>query len=147
MASLKTSNPDKGFTFVEVFVVVAIMAIIVSLGLVLSMDFYRAYAFSYEKDLIVALLRQVRSKAMANISQSSHGITFNSANHEYEILEDGLAVQTFRANDALSITWPTAVIFNQLEGACPTCNLTIINLSGLGKTSEITINNEGRIDY
>lgn len=157
MALLKTSKPDNywhrqnGFSMVEIIVAVAIMAIIFSLGLVLSMDFYRTYAFNYEMDLIIGTLQKVRSQSMANVDQSSYGMSFNAIDHEYKLLKEGVVEQTFEANDAITVTWSDIVSFNQLEGKCvsPACSTGVItiNLTGLGKTHDITINNEGRINY
>jgi len=139
----------EGFTLIEILIAVGILAIILSFGLILSMDFYKTYAFNYEKDLIVGLLQKARSQSMANIYESNYGITFNSIDHQY-ILIKGLSVdQVFEANKSIDITWPEDVVFNQLEGKCQTCDSSDIEiiLSGLGKTGTITINNEGRINY
>lgn len=141
---------SKGFTLIEILIAVGLIALIVSLGLILSMDFYRTYAFNYEKDLIVSLLQQARSRSMANINQITHGVGFNTDDHKYEILEDESPSQTFEANKSIEITWDEDenVVFSQLEGSCTCPSGDIeITLTGLGKTSEININNEGRIDY
>jgi len=144
------NNPQSlkgaGFTLVEVVVVIGILAILAGLGLVLSMDFYRVYTFNYEQDLVVSILQKARSQAMANINQTSHGVCVIGSNY---ILSEGASCAsgtTFPKSGAITVTWPTPIIFSQLAGSCSACPLTV-TLTGLGKTANISINNEGQIDW
>jgi len=155
MASPRISNPVRnlikdGFTLIEILVVVGLIAIIISLGLILSMDFYRTYAFNYEKDLIVSLLQKARSQSMANISQLTHGVRFDMVDYEYKVLKGGSVDQVFEANKsiAITITGSSDVIFSQLDGACecPSGDIEIM-MVGFGKEVKVKINKEGRIDY
>lgn len=147
-STLDIFKKGEGFTLIEILIAVGLLTLIVSLGLILSMDFYRTYAFNYEKDLLVSLLQQARSRSMANINQLEHGVGFDTDEHAYRVFE-GTSVQTFEANKAIEINWDEDddVVFSQLEGACQTCSPTTITLSGFGKNIDIIINNQGRIDY
>ena len=67
-----------GFTLIEIIIVIAIVGIIASFGLFISMDFYRGYAFLSEQKIAVSVLQKARNQAMSNINQLPHGVHFES---------------------------------------------------------------------
>jgi prepilin-type N-terminal cleavage/methylation domain-containing protein len=149
MKSPKTSPRDNssGFTIIEIIISVGILLVLASLGLFISMDFYRSYSLNYEENLVVGIIQRARSQAMANIDQTQHGACLIGSN--YMISEGSTCTggATFPKANAAKVTWPTPIIFNQLDGTCSACPLTV-TISSSGKASaSININNEGRIDW
>lgn len=139
----------KGFTLIEVVIGMAIIAFLAGLGLFLSMDFYRGYSFNYERSLIVASLQKARSRAMANINQTPHGVYFDNDTHHYVIFQgtdyehrDTTKDESFSASRTIVPSGLQEVVFEQLSGNAAS---TTLSLSGEGKTAPISINGEGAI--
>jgi prepilin-type N-terminal cleavage/methylation domain-containing protein len=140
-------NSQSGFTLIEVIVSIGILALLAGLGLFLSMDFYRSYAFNYEQNLVVGLVQKARSQAMANIDQDKHCAWIQGSNY---ILAKGSACTTgdaFPKGGSMTVDFlpNIPVVFNQLDGSVTTP--VNIRITGQGKTANITINNEGQIDW
>lgn len=155
----RTYIHKQGFTLIEIVVVMGLLAILGSLGLIMSLDSYRSYAFRNERDLIVTVLQKARSQAINNVclgsgctSGADHGVhlqtgsytifqgtIFASANHSLDQV-----VQSSSATVQLSGL--TDVVFSQLSGnAAPAGNITVSD--GVGHSTTISINDAGRIDW
>lgn len=124
------------------------MAIIAGLGLFVSMDFYRGYAFRAERSKAVSILEKARSKALNNINQSPHGVKFESGHY---ILFQGPSSASASVSENISIQGSVVfsglseIAFEQLSG---TPNATgSITLSDIGKNTTIYINSEGGIEW
>lgn len=144
---------NKGFVLIEVLVALGILTIIASLGLFLSMDFFRGYSFNYEKNLLISILQKTRSKSLANINQSNHGFYFDNTNKNYIIFQgdsyttrDASFDEKFPASKNINITgFPSeGIIFQQLSADSSPVNITI---SDGVKSATISINEEGRINW
>lgn len=152
-----TLNPfQKGFTLIELLVVIVIFSILATLGLFLSMDFYRTYSSNAEVGTLVSSLAKARAQSLANINEKEHGVHVQDnkyivfartagAGFGSQISED----LEIPAGSGTSVT-TTDIIFERLtgkardgSGVCP-CT---INLSSQGKTKTVTINIEGGIDW
>ncbi|MDO8530543.1 MAG: type II secretion system protein [bacterium] len=159
---LSPGKSSTGFTLIEVLIAVGILAIILSLGLFISFDFYRGYSFRAEKSVIVSVLQKARNQALNNISQARHGVRFeNSPALRYIIFEGSTYDQNsasniiINASYGISITNPAPlpfdVIFDQLNGNCISSNCSsgplAITVSDGVKSYDITINSEGRINW
>ncbi len=166
MASLKTLKQDKnkGFTLVEILVAIAILAIILSLGIFLSFDFYKSRSLLSEKDIIISVLQKARNQSLNNINQVRHGIHFmEDSGLKYIIFEckaESPQCVKYQENSAdaviavyygISISEPALpfdVIFEQLSGDCLNCNLEkTITVTDGAKSYAIKINKEGGIDW
>jgi|SRR3989344_3122022 len=164
MKSLNTSIQGKraGFTLIEILVSIAILAVIASLGLFISMDFFRSYSFRSEESVIVSVLQKARSESMNNIDQSRHGVHFITGH--YVIFEcpsictiypgsnsSDLIINTSYGSTISPPALPFDVIFEQLTGNCVTLNCSsaplTITATDNGKTQDIVVNSEGRIDW
>ena len=160
------ANNKKGFTMIEILIVIAIMVAILSLGLFISLDFYRRYIFASEQNILISTLQKARSQSLNNIDQVRHGIHFQAFPLQYIIFEcpaanpqcnnypgpsnsDNIITPSNNisfASDALSL--PFDIIFDQLSGNCLNCSGQItIQLSNKTKTYTIKINDEGGIDW
>lgn len=152
---------------IEFLVAVAIVVTIISLGLFISFDFYKSYAFRSEKNVIVSVLQRARSQSLNNINQTRHGARFdNNDGLKYVIFEckstnpqcadyanaDNSKDILFDSSWGISLDSPTLpfdIIFDQISGNCINCSSpnTIITISSGNNHYNININNEGRIDW
>lgn len=136
-----------GLALLEILLVMAIFAIIAGFGLVFSMNFYRSYLISYERNVVIGTLSKARSRAMANMYQSSHGVHFGD--DAYTVFRGSTYDpsspfnESFPKTENISISGLTDVVFEQLTGnASPEGSLTISNLTSL---ISISINHEGTL--
>lgn len=172
LKTLLTSH--SGFTFIEVLVAIAILVMIISLGLFMSMDVFRGYLHRSERDTVVSILSQARSDAINNICIGSacadgkaHGVCLLAPNYiifQGATYNAGMPMnQIIPGNSAIDIAsnhssfftcgTGTGAVFDQLTGKLsPQLSLITdelkITISEPGRPdSVITINNEGRINW
>lgn len=69
-----TSAPSKGFTLIEVVIVMAIVGFLAVFGIIVGLDSYSRYNFHSEVDDAVAMLQRARSEAINNIGGVAHGV-------------------------------------------------------------------------
>lgn len=136
---------------IEMLMFIGILALIISFGLFLSIDFYKGYAFHYEKNLLISALQTARSRAMGNINRQPHGVYFENGNY---IIFQGTGYdandpnnQKIPATQAVNV-WGfplQGIVFKQLSGEVD--NSSIINLSFGASSGIVEINNQGRINW
>lgn len=160
MASLNIYNQNKGFTLIEILVVIGILTVIISFGMIVDFSSFTSNTFQGEEAKIVSILQKARSRAMANMcigagctNGKKHGVCYDSANSKYKIFQ-GVASDPnpdkLDANSNITISGPlfpcssSGIIFDQLTGNTTS---TIVNLSYGAKSTVITINNEGTINW
>ena len=164
MESHSILRQDKGFTLVEILIAIGILAILGALGLFISFDFYKSYAFSTEKNIAISVLQRVRNQSVNNINETRHGVYFSSSN-QYIMFQcpDNAPCDDYADADTskniviepsygISITGvPFYIIFDQLNGDCITCpsypSNTIVGINYESKHYDILINEEGRISW
>lgn len=146
----------EGFTLIEVIVAFAILALVLALGLYVSLDVYRGYTYRSERATVVALLTRARSHAMANIDQSPWGlcedagwatyILFRGAGYSASALVDeSVPVAPAGQVTGLSTCTPGAgIVFSQLTGTTSAATITVQQSTG---PATITINDEGTISW
>lgn len=143
---IRTANKNNaGFTLLELLIVIGLISFLAVMGLLLSMDSYRSYSFNYEERLLISILQRARSQAMANLDQDQHCAWVQGSNY---VISKGSACtggDVFQRAAAIDVNWTAPLVFNQLDGSV-TVPMTI-TLTGQGKTANITINNEGQIDW
>lgn len=140
----------KGFTLIEVLIVIAILAGLAGLGLFVSIDFYKSYAFHSERNIVVSIIQKVRSQSLANINESKHGVYFGTNNYvifqgENYASRNATYDEIIQANSLVSHSGLTEIVFDQLTGL-PAATASIVLSDGL-RSSTISIGNEGRIDW
>jgi prepilin-type N-terminal cleavage/methylation domain-containing protein len=135
-----------GFTLIEIIVGLGILAIILSLGMFLTMDFYRDYNFRYQKNLAVSILQKARARSLANINQTPHGVHIGSSSLELFEGDDYMSaseVVSYPFAGSVTITG-NDVVFDQVSGNASDESYTV---SGNGHSGAITVNSEGRISW
>ena len=140
---------EKGFTLIEIIVVISIIAIIISFGMTIDLGVFKRDLFKAEQSTIVSVLEKARSRSMANMFESAHGVCYDSGTDNYIIFRDtcGSAFTEFiPANANIEITFPT-VTFDQLTGNSNSASDIIIHMKDGVKETDITINHEGKIDW
>jgi prepilin-type N-terminal cleavage/methylation domain-containing protein len=142
-----------GFTLVEIVVSLAILTILFSLGLLMSMDALRGSTFRSERESIVSILLKARSRSMANIDGSAWGVCYRAP--KYVLFKGGSCAtpattdEEFDANQGVALasnfaaTFPTFT-FSQLSGQS---NGGTITITQNGRTSVVSINHEGTINW
>jgi len=166
-------NYQRGFSLIEIIVVLGILALIASIGLFVSMDFWRGSSSHSEQDSVVSLLENARSQSLNNIDQVRHGVHFDASPLRYTEFEctsstctDYSGADTSKdlvinsSSNNVSVTAPVLpfdIIFDQLNGACITttsptpfiCDPATqqIKINDGVKDYIITVNSEGQIDW
>ena len=62
----------KGFTLIEILIVIAILSILAGIVAPISFDMYTRFSIESERKLFVASLREARNSAYANINAQNH---------------------------------------------------------------------------
>ena len=147
----------KGFSLIEIIVVVAILLLLLSLGLITNMDSYKKYMFRSENQNLISSIAKVRSESLTNKGQSPHGICFDGAQKRLALFQ-GVSYQTssnpifIDTNPLTTITsMPNiflcangGVVFSQLSG---TTTQVEIGVTQNGSVSKTTISYEGTIHW
>jgi prepilin-type N-terminal cleavage/methylation domain-containing protein len=138
----------KGFTLIEIIIVIAVLATILSFGMTINLNAFTGDIFLAEQSKIVGILERARSHAMANMFESFYGVCYNSPN--YIIFRNRTACLPVSSTDEIipadtniKITFPT-IVFNQLTGNTTGASVNITNEI---KSADIVINNEGAINW
>jgi len=150
------TNHHRGFTYIELLVVVALFGIILSFGMAMNLGSISRTSMLQERDLFVSLLLTgARAQALANIDEKPHGIYIDNDAHEYILFEgtdytEGAAINrvTSFTSDTLTITntGGNTILFEQLSGDVSE-GVGTITISGNGATQYITINAVGQINW
>ena len=141
-------NYQKGFSLIEIFVVIAILGIILAFGMTINLSAFTTGTLQGEESKIVSIFGRARSHAMANMFQSPFTVCYVSTN--YVISYDGTCNgsgtdETIPANTNLTITLtPYNITFNQLTG---NTGGATVDISDGTKVLHIIINNEGTINW
>lgn len=150
---------SRGFSMIEVIVVVGVLAIVSSFGLVVSMEGFRGNNFHSDRALLVSVLQHARAEALASVCTGAsctdaraHGVYIDTAANSYVIFE-GASYATrvaaldrpLEASPALARSGLGEVVFSPYTGNSPTPGT--ITLSGEGRTSDITIGSLGQISW
>ncbi|QQR65040.1 type II secretion system protein [Candidatus Kaiserbacteria bacterium] len=148
---------QRGFTYIELLMVVGLTGIILSFGIVMNMDSIARASVLQERDLFVSLLLSgARAKALANAGNVSYGVHVDTTNHRYVLFEGEIFIEGTASNritpftsEHITITHSAAhenIIFERLSGSVSE-GAGILTISGNGKEQQITINDVGQIDW
>jgi len=142
---------SRGFTAIEILVVVAIIALLASVGTIMGFDTIGRASVHSERDLFVSLLTSARARALANVNEKPHGIRIEPS--KFIIFERSTygfadpADREMNRNSFIVSNPATAeVVFSQLSANVSSGAGQYI-LSDGTQSAVIDINSEGRIDW
>ncbi len=155
MQSRKISTVKKGFSLIELLVVLGMLAVIGGFSLAISMENYRGSAFDDEQALLIAALQKARSEGLSGVciggsctAGQSHGVhidpaqlvIFQGTNYsESDANNEYLPLQ----NNALMFSGMSDVVFAEFSGDASPAGAIV--LSDTDRVSTTTIGEEGQI--
>lgn len=141
---------EKGFTLVELILVIGIFALLIIISSPFGINFYQTRQLDVHLNGIVQALRRTQLKSMSIDSDSSFGVYIDY--NKYVLFKgasfatrDALYDEVFDLPENLSITGLSEIVFSKLKGVpsdIGTITLTIDN-----RSEAININEVGRINY
>ncbi len=139
----------KGFTLVEVLIVIGILAAIAGLSVLIGIDSVARGTVHQERDTLVSLLTGARTAALANVNESAHGVHISPTefiSFEGTSFGSGLNKQPVPRNGAIEITGETDIVFAALSGNVLD-GVGDIELIDANSTATVEINEGGRIEW
>ena len=119
-------NKQKGFTLIELGVVVALVVSSALLLLPVGTNYYKLNLLRNTEQEIISALNQAKAAAMANKNNSSYGIKFDNNLHTYTIFQGDTYSERIVANDQvflmdpeISISGLDEVVFSRGTGIVP----------------------------
>ncbi|MBI4086216.1 MAG: prepilin-type N-terminal cleavage/methylation domain-containing protein [Candidatus Liptonbacteria bacterium] len=140
----------KGFSIIEILIVMAILTIIAGFVAGVGSNFYNNQALIGERDSVIGLLRSARTRAINNINQASHGVYIGASQY---VAFDGESYAARKQDyDAVfprslgaTIMGPSEIVFKAIEGTSNVSG-TITISSGIGSVT-ISLNGEGMVNW
>jgi len=151
MGLLSTSTLNKkGFTLIEIILVMTLLVMVLGFGLITGFDSYRRDALRAERNTVISVLQKARSQAINNVNNSKHGFYFDGTNYivfegtssDSRISEKDLLIPK---NSVITATGSVEIVFDQLMGN--TVQTGDFILSDDTSSTTISINQEGRINW
>jgi len=154
------SKLSKGLTLIEILVSVSILIVVLGLGLFVTFDAYRGYSFRSERSVLISALEKARSRSMANLHQTTHGVCFSGS--KIIIFRGSVCNLALSTNETIpagastvivGMEVATPVVFDRLSGKLSpevspeSAERTISITDGIRAPQEIKINNEGTINW
>ena len=144
------SGSARGFTLLEILLVVGLLALLGGIGTFVGLNSYRTGLFRSERDTVVGLLWEVRGRALNNVDETPHGLKINDAG--YTVFEGSSYAarvpaqdETTPVNSSFGHSGLDEVVFSQLSGSVSAPG--VISLTDGSRSFDITINHEGGIDW
>lgn len=154
----------RGFTYIEIIIVVGLTGIILAFGMAMNLGSIGRSGVNQERDLFVSLLLSgARAKAMANIDQKSHGIHIDNTCNRYILFESNPPIPSLPSDgnctpkDSREISFTSSsteiintggsdIVFEQLSGDV-IIGAGVIVIKGNNATTTIELSSAGRINW
>ncbi len=148
---------EKGFTLMEMLIVIGVLALISVVPMFMNIDSYRGEAFRGEQNTLGILLQTARANAFNNINQKKHGVVINPSGYEGYVVFEGNTYATAdhskdsRTPASYKVTFspssPTEIVFDQLSGDANYEGEIQMTDTERNLVANIKINHEGRISW
>jgi prepilin-type N-terminal cleavage/methylation domain-containing protein len=149
--------PARGFTFIELLIVVALVGTILSFSIVMGTDSIARGSVKEERDLLVSLiLTGARARAIANVHGTAHGVHVDTDAEEYVLFEGITYTPESPTNRAIpfahthvSVTHSEEmpdIVFEALSGNVRH-GAGIITIAHNEISLDVTLNEVGQIDW
>lgn len=148
---------NSGFTLVELFISLAIIAVLSIVVSTMFIDFRKNQALDKDTDTIVETLRQARNQTLSSKNASAYGVHITSTK---VILFTGTSYvfgaatnSEFNLNSTDSILTISLngggsdVIFNRLTGETSQNGTIVVNSVGLSRSKTVTIYKTGLVEF
>ncbi len=146
-------------TIIEILIVIAVIGMIITFGSFINVNVFSSDTFRTEEYTIVSILEKARSRSMANMYDTSHGVCYIAPNYVIFREADGHCVNGVSSNELIpananiasyssfssSAKFPI-INFTRLSGDVGTAPIDILLTDGT-KSAHILINNEGTITW
>ncbi len=138
------------FTLLEVILVVAILALLVSAGLSIGIRSFSQQQLTANRDLVVNMLYQAQAYARAGVNDTNWGIRIQPNNQLYLFSGNTFATRDvsedviFNLSDTIVASGTTEIVFNRVSGF--PVSTAAISIADGGETLPININSIGTID-
>lgn len=149
----------KGFTLIEILVVLGILAIITTLIFSTFVDFRRKKALEADTKMVVEVLSEARNQTLTSQNSSQYGVHFSLSPIPQIALFTG---PTYVANAVTNKIYPLTatdniltitlvgggsdIIFNRLTGETNQSGTIVLSSPNLSETKTITIYKTGSIE-
>jgi prepilin-type N-terminal cleavage/methylation domain-containing protein len=146
---------QRGFSLVEVIVVLALLSIICGSTLFFTSSTYQRTAFLSERDSLLSVLQTARGRALNNSNQTNHGVALYPSSYMGYVLFEG---DTYVNSNPSFHTFvpalypvtidpssPKEIVFEQLSGSASYSGYVILTDGNRMATTAISINFEGAI--
>ena len=146
----KVKYKVRGFTLVELMMVIAILVLLIVVSLPLAINFYKTRQLDVYEQGFVQALRRAQLKAMSVEADSSFGVYIGSDQYvlfrgNSYLARDVAYDEVFDLPDNLLVQGLSEIVFNKLRGI--PSNTGDITLTINNQTETININEMGRINY
>ena len=156
---------NRGFTLIEIVIVISIIIIASAFSGFINLDSYRGYSFRSERDTLVSGLQHARAQAIANVCRGvscndgrSQGVAIrpDDSGSSYVIFQSGSTSPEYAQRDSdFDVFLESSknivtggsineVVFAQLSGNVLNPG-SIVLTDNAGNSSTIFINSEGQI--
>ncbi len=138
-----------GFTLIEILISIGIMAILFSLAMPFTLDYYRTYSLQTERQTLVALLQRARNLSLSNTNGQAHGVarlatTFVSYEGPSFAARDTTKDVVYPRSSIITYTGSSDIVFQPLTAQSSDTTLTLNSTVG---HMTITINSLGMIGW
>jgi prepilin-type N-terminal cleavage/methylation domain-containing protein len=139
----------RGFTLLEILIVVGISLILFYLIIPVGLDFYKSQQIDNETRIMVQTLKRAQSKAMAAESDSKFGVYINNDNYIL-FRGDSYASRNSQYDEVFDLSGsitiedsPKEIVFSKVEGTPSFAGGIVFN--GGNQTRKVLINKFGVI--
>ena len=149
---IQTESLKKGFTLIEIYIVVAISAIVGSVVLISFFSFSKEQSLDKSALNIYSAINDSRSRAVSSLDFSDYGVNISSNSVSEFESKDSVETpvgQKYTLGNLVSIsnTLGGKIIFNKVTGESSSSGVITVSLqSDPGKTKVITVYNTGIVD-
>jgi prepilin-type N-terminal cleavage/methylation domain-containing protein len=145
----------RGFSIIEIVVVISILTIIVGLMITSSTGEYRSVILRSDRETLVVLLQHARALSMQG---ACSGTCYSSPGHGVAIIQNEIILfqgnsfsesdvsysTSFQTDEHTTYAGLSEVVFAALSGKVSTSGDMVL-VDSLGKTATITVSHTGRI--
>lgn len=138
---------NKGFTLLEIVLVIGICVILLAVGLPMTFDLYYRASFESEYNLLTSALQQARSLAIINNNQANHGVyvgtngyvVFQGASYAGRTVSQD---RVYPRATQVTVSGATELVFTALSGSVASTSLSLTDGT---RNRDLFVNSEGLI--